>query len=141
MSEIAGYCHGCGKVVERVRHGMASTVDGITVGMVINGGRTENPGRLYHYGCQPAKTSSMVERVARAMAEKSKARQPGMHTLNALKMDGEEDFMQMARAAIEAMREPTEAMSEAMRIANMNVAGGYDGPSGWEAAIDAALKD
>ena len=46
-----------------------------------------------------------------------------------------------ARAAIREMRENTPAMSEAMRMANMNIAGGYGGPSGWEAAIDAALKE
>lgn len=46
-----------------------------------------------------------------------------------------------SRAAIEEMRENTPAMSEAMRMANMNIVGGYGGPSGWEAAIDAALKE
>lgn len=46
-----------------------------------------------------------------------------------------------ARAAIEEMRENTPSMSEAMRMANMNIVGGYGGPSGWEAAIDAALKE
>jgi hypothetical protein len=51
------------------------------------------------------------------------------------------NFEKIARAAIEAMREPTPEMVDAMRLANMNIAGGYDGPSGWEAAIDAALKD
>jgi hypothetical protein len=34
--------------------------------------------------------------------------------------------------------EPTEAMVEAGRIARMNIAGGYDGPSGWEAMLDVA---
>lgn len=44
-------------------------------------------------------------------------------------------------AVLEAMREPTEEMRTAMRLANMNITGGYGGPSGWEAAIDAALKE
>ncbi len=47
----------------------------------------------------------------------------------------------LAIAAIKEMREPTPSMSEAMRMANMKIAGGYGGPSGWEAAIDAALKE
>ncbi len=34
--------------------------------------------------------------------------------------------------------EPTEAMVEAGRIARMNIAGGYDGPSGWQAMLGAA---
>ncbi|MCZ4089308.1 hypothetical protein [Sinorhizobium psoraleae] len=34
--------------------------------------------------------------------------------------------------------EPTPEMIEAGRIARMNVAGGYDGPSGWEAMLDSA---
>ena len=55
--------------------------------------------------------------------------------------DGPIDLKELAETVIEAMRENTPAMSEAMRLANMNIAGGYDGPSGWEAAIDAALKE
>lgn len=35
----------------------------------------------------------------------------------------------------------SEEMLAAMRLANMNIAGGYGGPSGWEAAIDALLKE
>lgn len=51
------------------------------------------------------------------------------------------DRRALARAAIQAMRSPTPRMTEAMRLANMNTAGGYDGPSGWEAAINAALQE
>jgi hypothetical protein len=47
---------------------------------------------------------NMIEKVARAMADRSKARVVGMHTLNALPMNGDEDFMLLAVAAIEAMR-------------------------------------
>lgn len=80
--------------------------------------------------------SEMVEKVARAMAEKSKARQPGMHTLNSLPMDGKEDFLEMARAAIEAMREPTEAMVKSGSSMYCNE---YEAPDIWEDMIDAAL--
>jgi len=34
--------------------------------------------------------------------------------------------------------EPTPDMIEAGRIARLNAAGGYDGPSGWEAMLNAA---
>ncbi|QFI65743.1 hypothetical protein EKH55_0869 [Sinorhizobium alkalisoli] len=34
--------------------------------------------------------------------------------------------------------EPTPEMIAAGRVARMNVAGGYDGPSGWEAMLAAA---
>jgi hypothetical protein len=34
--------------------------------------------------------------------------------------------------------EPTDAMVDAGRVARMNVAGGYEGPSGWQAMLDAA---
>ena len=68
----------------------------------------------------------MIEKVARALAE----------------TDGHMfSYEDQAKAAIEAMRNATPAMSDAMRMANMNIAGGYGGPSGWEAAIDAALKE
>lgn len=85
--------------------------------------------------------SEMVERVARAIADAGGSDFDQLPSKHGPGFGLRNMYMNMARAAIEAMREPTEAMSEAMRIANMNVAGGYDGPSGWEAAIDAALKD
>ena len=84
--------------------------------------------------------SEMVEKVARAMAEKSKARQPGMHTLNSLPMDGKEDFLEMARAAIEAMRETTPQMRVAVRQAGGPQALAYANAA-WPTMIDAALKD
>lgn len=80
--------------------------------------------------------ASMVERVARAMADRSKARVAGLHLLNAIPMDGEEDFMKMARAAIEAMREPTEAMVKAGSSMYCNE---YEAPDIWEDMIDAAI--
>lgn len=80
--------------------------------------------------------SEMVERVARAMADRSKARVAGLHLLNAIPMDGEEDFMKMARAAIEAMREPTGAMEDAAFSSTLTIP-----KRGYQAMIDAALKD
>jgi hypothetical protein len=50
-------------------------------------------------------TNELIERVARAMAEKSKARVAGVNFLHSMMMDGEENFMELARAAIEEMRE------------------------------------
>lgn len=85
------------------------------------------------------KRMGMVERVAKAIYEKRNgagctpwARQKKVH---------QAPYLSDAVAAIGEMRENTPAMSEAMRMANMNVAAGYGGPSGWEAAIDAALKE
>ena len=76
------------------------------------------------------------------MAEKSKARQPGMHTLNALPMDGKEDFLEMARAAIEAMREPTEDMLQAAKENDMKYVYETSPPEEyWPLMIDAAIKD
>jgi uncharacterized protein YaiI (UPF0178 family) len=76
---------------------------------------------------------NMVERVARAMA----ANPPGEWYEE---RDGKtilaRDLMPTARAAIEAMREPTEAMIEA-RFRTL----GNGGQSEWQAMIDAALKE
>lgn len=57
--------------------------------------------------------TTMVEKVARAMAERSKARVAGMFTIDSLPMDGDEDFVALARAAIEAMAAPTSKMCKA----------------------------
>jgi hypothetical protein len=91
---------------------------------------------------------TMVERVAREMAAKEGWRwdderqmldcaAAGLQNTNRER----DTWRRRAETAIGAMRENTPAMSEAMRMANMNIAGGYGGPSGWEAAIDAALKE
>lgn len=79
--------------------------------------------------------SEMVERVARAIYEGTPRNKPYDH-LSAFKRKG---YEAEARAAIEAMREPTEAMCTAGRLANMSIIGGYGGPTSWEAMIDAAL--
>lgn len=65
--------------------------------------------------------SEMAERIAKAMAE-------------AINEPMTDDHRQMARAAIEAMREPTPAIWDAMAQA-------YQTPACmWMAGIDAALK-
>lgn len=84
--------------------------------------------------------SEMVERVAMAMAEQSKARVAGIHFVTKMPMDGEEDFWALARAAIEAMRSPTDKMYEAANF------GSYPGDPNsfgdmWSQAIDAALQE
>lgn len=48
-----------------------------------------------------------------------------------------EELVKCARAAISAMREPTEAMIEAM---NANHDGPFEASYVWQAAIDVALK-
>lgn len=67
--------------------------------------------------------STMIERVAIAIEEAN------------LKASGDEDYTPLARAAIEAMREPTDAMVDALE--------GYDSSpvSLYERAIDAALNE
>jgi hypothetical protein len=62
-------------------------------------------------------TDDMIERVARALR-------------HAESYDA--SFSEMARGAIEAMREPTDAMREAGRTT-------YTGFGAWQAMIDAAL--
>lgn len=87
--------------------------------------------------------NDMIERVARAIAR-------GRHGLgdsdkeNALAVDYHwRKYSADARAAIEAMREPTKAMRDAYNDSDIV---GY-GPDGsdhdlvWKAGIDAALKD
>jgi len=84
---------------------------------------------------------SMVEKVARALH----ARKYGEWYEGPLKMtDSQRACLADARAAIEAMREPTDAMMEAIHTAMF--VDKYDctqAPmigAGWEAGIDAALQ-
>jgi hypothetical protein len=81
------------------------------------------------------KPMSMVDRVARAMADRSKARVAGMYSITALPMDGEEDFLALAQAAIEEMRDPTPVMKSATYMRD------YEALEIWEGMIDAALKE
>lgn len=79
--------------------------------------------------------SEMVERVARAMRERY-AKHNGDKGLVPFEAAGSrEAWMECARAAIEAMREPTEAMVVAMDEHAGTIAPQY----AYEAAIDAAL--
>jgi hypothetical protein len=79
--------------------------------------------------------SSMIEKVARAMIEKSNARIAGLSFVTSVDMHGTEDFMALAATAIEAMREPTEEMK---RLASEERSF-LDLPS-YRSLIDAALK-
>jgi hypothetical protein len=85
--------------------------------------------------------NEMVERVARAIAAKSAAVRPG----DRLEIDEcWQDYALEARAAIEAMREPSEWMVSMGDIAMADGRGGYnDGTSRpvWQDMIDAALRD
>lgn len=73
--------------------------------------------------------SEMIERVARAIAEKTVLRLGVMHD--------EEGYEILARAAIAAMREPTAAMSDATEWRNLPTT---DTTRIWVAMIDAALE-
>lgn len=77
---------------------------------------------------------TMVERVAAAIwALNEHTDCPEYAQLN---RDAKARADSMARAAIEAMREPTEEMFKATRDAH-----GYDGLAAWSAMIDAALNE
>jgi hypothetical protein len=89
--------------------------------------------------------SEMVERVARKLCCKGGCyiRRMNERAVTAELYDMPwsclwESKIDDARAAIEAMREPTEAMDEAGQP--MCGETGYDFPSIWKAAIDAALS-
>lgn len=69
--------------------------------------------------------SEMVERVAKAMWEKTYT---SPWRSKAAGDDLTQEYLDMARAAIEALREPTEAMRR------------INGSANWQAMIDKALK-
>lgn len=78
--------------------------------------------------------SEMIERMARAMAERA-GRSYAV---------GREVFDQAARAALEAMREPTWQMTAAAPTgitSTTSLSGGCDPREVWRAMIDQALKD
>ena len=56
---------------------------------------------------------TMLERVARAMSAVSEARAPGMLPYDDSPQYIRDQWMELARAAVEAMREPTEAVEDA----------------------------
>ena len=76
-------------------------------------------------------TDDMIERVARALADAERDRRPSMA----------EPFAEtLARAAIEAMREPTEAMVNGLRITReCDSTAALWAPLVWRAMIDEAL--
>jgi hypothetical protein len=77
--------------------------------------------------------SEMVEKVAKAMHRVDALIQPSWESL-----EGEqEDYREYARAAIAAMREPTEAMIRAMCGSDVLA---ENAKRDWQSAIDEALK-
>ncbi len=92
----------------------------------------------------------MVERVARTLC-KENGDDPDFVQLSNPVQRGWHPYREKARAAIEAMREPTEAMTEAQVTAIQAIdgfaygIGHYDldetAKTGWRAMIDAALRD
>lgn len=75
--------------------------------------------------------SEMVERVARAIADNIQAALPDGVVV---------DYHYAARAAIEAMRRPTEAMVDAGYDFTADPCWREDFIKGWQAMIDEALK-
>lgn len=86
--------------------------------------------------------SEMVERVARAIEEKLGELTSGDYSLNYRHPDGDGELASeiVARAAVEAMREPTEAMLEAAdRLMGVEEDGFPSPRSAYIAMIDSAL--
>jgi hypothetical protein len=82
-------------------------------------------------------TESMIERVARAIYEVSAEPEHGDSWEAVSSLPWGDNLREHARAAIEAMREPTEAMKYAYNSADL-----YDiaySSEAWSRAIDAAL--
>lgn len=79
---------------------------------------------------------TMVERVAKAIYEKRNG--PGCTPWARQKKVHQAPYLSDAVAAIGEMREPTEAMAKAMH-GNSTIVGAII--PGWQAAIDAALKE
>ena len=87
---------------------------------------------------------NMIEQVALAMVRKAKAGPDEVHSLDAVQMSGTEDFIALAKAAIEAMREPTQEMLEAATDWHDHVAADETYPMARgviRAALGAALED
>ena len=78
----------------------------------------------------------MVERVAKALEAKLSEMTSGDDTLNYRRPSGELASAELARAAINAMREPTPEMLEAAWSDIL----AEDGAGTWRKMIDAALK-
>lgn len=80
---------------------------------------------------------SMIERVARAIAGKLDDNTPWKECGQGFR----ETCILLARAAIEAMREPTEAMLDAYSLTSMSWNDEAVAKSVWYPMIDAALKE
>lgn len=95
---------------------------------------------------------NMVEKVARAMAQhqltalgKAAMDDPKKDYYNkCYGKDERKNIEDLSRAAIEAMREPTQEMVDAANVPDAIILGGHRNlvsSDGWEAMIDAALKE
>ena len=82
--------------------------------------------------------SGMIDRVARALAEADELQWTFMFDSHRDE-PSRDDYRRRARAAIEAMRKPTEAMIEAVRDPHEGLSAGAV-EYVWDAMIDAALK-
>lgn len=85
--------------------------------------------------------NEMVERVARALREE--ARVVGVNSWDEMEESRKEKWRWSARAAIEAMREPTPGMESTAFDLRACTDDGCDpsGPAYWRRMIDEALRD
>tara|TARA_R100000479_G_scaffold176487_1_gene131331 strand:- start:24691 stop:24954 length:264 start_codon:yes stop_codon:yes gene_type:complete len=79
---------------------------------------------------------SMIGRVARAMRGSAKSDEASILCEEFAGWGEDEDFILLARAAIEAMREPTDVMVAAAYRDHIP-----DGADAWQAMIDAAMGE
>ena len=86
-------------------------------------------------------SDSMVERVLKAIQREDDPISDGSHSQTFSPPNAREDRQRrMARAAIEAMREPTEAMIDADGVQQKcHMCGGH--VEGWQLMTDAALSE
>ena len=84
-------------------------------------------------------TGEMIERVARAICQADEQNGgPSWEYVRSLGERGVSGYFDRARAAIEAMREPTEAMALAGIEADME--SGFGATMAWQAMINKALE-
>ena len=81
--------------------------------------------------------SAMVDRVARALR---KSMFPNDNSFDDIQPHVQEEYRTLARAVIQAMREPTEAMISAWNLAVPDDPGRREVAVGHRAMIDEALK-
>lgn len=87
-------------------------------------------------------TNTMIERVARAIYEADDAWSTAFPWPSMASSEQSPDnYRRIARAAIEAMREPTEAMREKIALEDWTGVRDISWTDGWQIMTDAALSE